>query len=192
MSDANTSVATPPLNIFNGSDPSHPYYFHASDTPGIVLVNTPFTGRGFAGWRRSILISLSAKNKLGFIDGAYPAPSSTDVSFRLWNRCNDMVTSWLLNSLFKDIADSVFYSRRAKDFWTDLEHRFGQPNGAKLYHLQKKLTDLVQGSSDIAGYFTKIKKLWDELDTLNVDVVYNFVCTCNGKKKIMQVKEDER
>ncbi|KAF3634331.1 hypothetical protein FXO37_26543 [Capsicum annuum] len=124
MSDTSTSVATPLLNTVYGSDTSHPYYLHASDTPGIVLVNTPFTGRGFAGWRRSILISLSAKNKLGFIDDACPAPSSTDVSFRLWNRCNDMVIFWLLNSLSKDIADSVLYSRTTKDLWIDLEHRF--------------------------------------------------------------------
>lgn len=116
-------------------DNSHPYFLHLSDAPGMVLVNTPFDGKGYPGWRRSILISLSAKNKLGFIDEACPAPTLTDPTFKLWSRCNDMVTSWLLNSLSKDIASSVLYSRTAKDLWSDLEHRFGQPNGAKLYHL---------------------------------------------------------
>lgn len=116
------------------SDPTHPYYLHPLDTPGMVLVNTPFDGRGFAGQRRSILITLSAKNKLGFIDGA---------CFRLWTRCNKMVISWLLKSFSKDIADSVLYSRTTKDLWTDLEHRFGQPNGVKLLSPWTLLMNLV-------------------------------------------------
>ncbi|KAH0651210.1 hypothetical protein KY285_031329 [Solanum tuberosum] len=34
-----------------------------------------------------MLISLSAKNKLGFIDEACPAPTLTDPTFKLWSRC---------------------------------------------------------------------------------------------------------
>lgn len=154
-------------------DNSHPYSLHPSDTPGMVLVNTPFDGKGYSGWRRSILISLSAKNKLGFIDEARPPPTLINPTFKLWNRCNYMVTSWLLNSLSKYIASSVLYSRTAKDLWSDLEH-VGQPNGAQLYQLQKELVDLTQVSNDIVEYFTKMKRLWNKLDTFNA----NMLCTC--------------
>ncbi|XP_075104960.1 uncharacterized protein LOC107826512 [Nicotiana tabacum] len=51
-----------------------------------------------------------------------------------------MVISWILNALSKDIADSVIYSKTAKELWDSLEQRFGRSNGAKLYHLQKKLS----------------------------------------------------
>ncbi|XP_019258695.1 PREDICTED: uncharacterized protein LOC109236913 [Nicotiana attenuata] len=88
-------------------DSSHPYYLHSSDFPGMNLVNFTFDGRGY---------------------GRY-------LDFKLWSRCNNMILSWLLNSLSKEIADSVIYSWIAKDPWTDLEDRFGQSNGAKLYHL---------------------------------------------------------
>lgn len=54
-----------------------------------------------------------------------------------------MVISWLLNSLTKEIADSVIYSKMAKELWDSLEHRFGRTNGAKLYHLQKELSGTV-------------------------------------------------
>lgn len=77
-----------------------------------------------------MLIALSAKNKLSFINGVSPQPKPDDQTYPAWSRCNDMVTSWILNSLSKDIADSVIYSRTAKDLWTDLEQRFGQSNGA--------------------------------------------------------------
>ncbi|XP_060190299.1 uncharacterized protein LOC132619398 [Lycium barbarum] len=139
---------TPPSQI----DSNDPLYIHSSDSPGMSLVNFIFDGRGLQGWRRTILIALSAKNKLGFINGTCKMPDPDSSGFHAWNRCNDMVTSWLLNSLSKDIADSVIYSKTAKDLYTDLEQRFGQSNGAKLFYLQKELSDIVQGNTDIAGY----------------------------------------
>ncbi|XP_019258235.1 PREDICTED: uncharacterized protein LOC109236500 [Nicotiana attenuata] len=125
----------------------------------MALVNSTSNGRGFQGWKRSILIALSVKNKLGFISGSCPPLIITSKDFQPWSRCNDMVTSWLLNLLSKDIGDSVIYSKSAKDLWTSLEHRFGQSNGVKLYHQRKELSGLVQGISDIASYFTKLKRL---------------------------------
>ncbi|XP_016514915.1 uncharacterized protein LOC107831649 [Nicotiana tabacum] len=109
----------------------------------MTLVNTAFDGKGFQAWRRSVLIALSAKNKIGFINGACPPPDVTSKEYQPWSRCNNMVTSWFLNSLSKDIGDSVIYSKSAKDLWTSLEHRFGQSNGAKLYHLRKELSGLI-------------------------------------------------
>jgi len=103
-----------------------------------------------------------------------------------------MVTSWLLNSLSKDIADSMIYSKTARDLYIDLEQRFGQSNGAKLFHLQKELSDLVQANSDVAGYYTKMKRLWDELDSLNSDNRCSCNCACGGKQKLSKSLEDER
>ncbi|XP_019238463.1 PREDICTED: uncharacterized protein LOC109218541 [Nicotiana attenuata] len=103
-----------------------------------------------------------------------------------------MVISWILNALSKDIADSVIYSKTENELWDSLEQRFGRSNGAKLYHLQKELSGLVQGNNDIAGYFTKLKRLWDELDALNVVICCSCVCTCEGKVKLTKSLEDQR
>uniref|UniRef100_A0A1U7VDP1 Uncharacterized protein LOC104215032 n=1 Tax=Nicotiana sylvestris TaxID=4096 RepID=A0A1U7VDP1_NICSY len=104
------------------NDSNHPYHLHSSDTPGMGLVSSPFDGRGFPGWKRSILIAILAKNKHGFINGSIAEPAMDDKEYPLWSRCNGMVTSWLLNSLTKEIGDSVIYSRTAKDLWNSLEH----------------------------------------------------------------------
>ncbi|XP_055806957.1 uncharacterized protein LOC129875721 [Solanum dulcamara] len=69
---------------------------------------------------------------------------------------------------------------------------FGQSNGAQLYHLQKGLTDLMQGTTDVAGYFTRIKRIWDELDALSSGEICSCNCTCGGKKKVVKSKQDER
>ncbi|XP_070003367.1 uncharacterized protein [Nicotiana sylvestris] len=92
-------------------DPSHSFYLHPSDSLGMLLVNIVFDGKGYGGWRREILIALLAKNKVGFIDGSISQPKISSDSFKSWARCNDMVISWLLNALSKEIAESVLYSK---------------------------------------------------------------------------------
>ncbi|XP_016454715.2 uncharacterized protein LOC107778902 [Nicotiana tabacum] len=153
----------------------------------MTLVNTVFDGRGYRGWRRSILLSFSAKKKLGFINGACQS-----LDHEQWSCVNDMVIPWILNALLKDIVDIVIYSKTAKELWDSLEKRFGRSNGAKLYHLQKELLGLVQGNSDIAGYFTKLKRLWDELDALNVIICCSCICVYEGKEKLTKSLEDQR
>lgn len=155
------------------------------------LVSSTFDGRGYQGWKRLVLIALFAKNKLGFITGEHPSPAPTSTDLQPGSRCNDMVTSWILNSLSKEIADSVIYFRTAKELWMSLEHRFGQSNGAKLFHLKKELNRLVQGTNNIAGYFTKLKRLWDELASLDSQDKCTCVCICEGKQKMEKSVEDE-
>ncbi|XP_055824434.1 uncharacterized protein LOC129892954 [Solanum dulcamara] len=171
---------------------NHPYYLSNSDSPGMTLVNSVFDGRGYPGWRRSILLSLSAKRKLGFINGTCKVPDLRSAEFEQWNCVNDMIICWISNALSKDIADSVMSFKTTKELWDSLEQRFGKSNGAKLYHLQKELTGLVQGNSDIAGYFTKVKRLWDELDGMNAIACFSYECTCDGKAKLTKSLEDQR
>ncbi|XP_019264502.1 PREDICTED: uncharacterized protein LOC109242125 [Nicotiana attenuata] len=151
-----TLISSPPVptaSVSAGSsgiglvDSAHPYYLHPSDYPRMNPVSSVFDGRGYGGWRRAVVIALSAKNKLGFIDGTLVVPDADSGLQRAWARCNDMVLSWLLNSLSKEIAESVLYSQSAKDPWHDLEDRFGQASGAKLFQLQKELSAVVQGES---------------------------------------------
>ena len=56
-----------------------------------------------------MVMALTAKNKISFIDGSIPCPESDDLLFGTWIRCNSMVISWILNSVHKDIADSLLY-----------------------------------------------------------------------------------
>ena len=47
--------------------------------------------------------------------------------------------SWMLNVLAKTIADSIIYAKIARQMWEELEERFVQVNGAKLYQVQKEM-----------------------------------------------------
>lgn len=83
------------------------FYIHPFDTSNVKLVNEFFNGQGYADWKRSMMLGLSSKNKLGFVDGSLPKPAATDSTYKAWCKCNDLVLSWLLFSLVKNIAKSV-------------------------------------------------------------------------------------
>lgn len=50
----------------------------------------------------------------------------------------------------------------------------------------------MQGSNDIAGYYTIMKGLWDELDILNVQNSYSCDCFCGGKTLSTKSIQDEK
>ncbi|XP_015166934.1 uncharacterized protein [Solanum tuberosum] len=103
-----------------------------------------------------------------------------------------MVTSWILNSLSPDLRDSLQYVNNAYELWAELEERYDQTNGCKLYQLQKEINDLVQGPLDITGYYTRMKKLWKEMSTIDVNSQCTCVCTCGGKTKLHKAEQDKR
>ncbi|KAK9079847.1 hypothetical protein SSX86_001520 [Deinandra increscens subsp. villosa] len=168
-------------------DSSDPLYLHSSDHPGLLLVSKVFDGSGFPAWKRAITIALSAKNKFGFVDGTVTQPSNTDL-LPIWTRCNNMVISWILNTLSRDISDSVLYVDSAKSLWTELTERYEQSNGAKLYQLQKSLAAISQGNMDIATYYTKIKALWDELSVVDLPLA----CTCAVSSEFVKREANQK
>lgn len=133
--------------------------------PRMVIISKPLNGDNYATWCRSMEISLSAKNKLGFVDGTVETPSAKNNPnvFSLWRRCNDMILSWILNSLTSDIVDNVIYSTTTYEIWQDLKERFSHGNAPRIFQLQREISSLTQGQMSVANYYTKIKTLWDEL-----------------------------
>ena len=77
-----------------------------------------------------------------------------------------MVISWLLLAAGKMILDSIIFSRSLRQIWVDIEQRFCQFDGTKFFQVKKDLYSISQGNQDIATYFTHIKKLWDEYDSM--------------------------
>ncbi|XP_019228638.1 PREDICTED: uncharacterized protein LOC109209766 [Nicotiana attenuata] len=70
----------------------------------------------------------------------------------------------------------------ARDIWLDINERFGQSNGSKFIHIQRKIGTISQGTSDIASYFTRLRSLWDEMSTAYVGPV----CSCGVLPKFIE------
>nr|XP_009804740.1 PREDICTED: uncharacterized protein LOC104249914 [Nicotiana sylvestris] len=165
-------------------------YLHPSDNLGAMLVSAPFNGIGYHSWRRSVMRALSVNNKLGFIIGECKRPDSQFADYRQWVRCDDIVTLWILNSLSKDIADSVEYTNDAVELWRELEDRYKQTNSARLYQIQKEINDLTLGALNIINFYTKMKKLWEELSNLSMKAQCNCQYNYGAKEKLYKAEHD--
>ncbi|KHN15443.1 hypothetical protein glysoja_036311, partial [Glycine soja] len=74
-----------------------------------------------------------------------------------------IVSSWLLNSVSKEIVASVIYSVSTAAIWQDLHVRFQQRNGLRVFQLKKEMLNCTQGSSSISSYYNKFKAMWEQL-----------------------------
>ncbi|PKI77156.1 hypothetical protein CRG98_002438 [Punica granatum] len=84
-----------------------PYFISPSDSPWVSLVpaTSALTGDNYATWAKAVRRALRAKNKLGFVDDS-----------NAWDICNNLVVSWIRNSLGKNLQTSLAYVNNALDF----------------------------------------------------------------------------
>ncbi|KAI5341072.1 hypothetical protein L3X38_020346 [Prunus dulcis] len=167
---------------------SDPYTIYHSDHTGLILASKPLDGNNYGQWSRAISMGLSAKDKIGFIDGTITAPSSKDAKYAAWKRCNDMVTLWIVNSVHSDIANSIMYTEYAAAVWNDLMDRFSQSSDSRIYQIRQEIVENRQGQLSVSFYDTKMKALWDELASCHDSLTY----TCAGLKELAEREEKER
>ena len=185
MADSGSSSSSPSSGHRSTiDDPMSPFFSHHSDSQGLILVSQPLTRENYTSWSRAMLIALSVKNKLGFIDGSIPKPNISDLPlFNSWIRNNNMVISWILNSISKDISASIIFFESATEIWLDLKTCFQQSNGPRIFQLKHKLVNLAQDQSSVSVYFTNMKALWEELSNYRPACSCG-KCTCGGVKAL--------
>ncbi|KAF5442808.1 hypothetical protein F2P56_035426 [Juglans regia] len=167
-------LTNPPSRYLNLADPTNPYRLDHSDSPSITLVADLLTTENYTTWSRSMKRALRAKNKLGFIDDTLTKPNFPDGPLiDLWNRCNDMVVSWIQNSITTSLKSSVAFVDDAYEIWMDLHERLSHQNGPRIFQLKKALASLSQENDSVSIYYSNLKTLWDEM------AIYEPLPTCS-------------
>jgi hypothetical protein len=162
------------------------------DSLGLILVSQPLIGENYNSWSQSMLMALSAKNKLCLINGSMPKPSDSSPDFKAWTRFNDMVLSWIINSISKEISASIIYINSAEAVWKDLKERFSQGNGPRILQLHKSIADISQNFNSVNFYFTQLKSHWDELDNYRlVPQCSCGLCICDCMKTVVGFHRQE-
>ncbi|XP_075641957.1 uncharacterized protein LOC142613478 [Castanea sativa] len=126
--------------------------------------------------------SLTAKHKIGFVDGTIPEPDLDSPKFILWTQCNMTVLSWIIISVSPSIASSIMYTNNARAIWLDLRHNFSQKKWTRIFELQKEFAYLVQGQFSVEDYYTKFKALVDELANYQSIPLCKCPCTCGAQR----------
>ncbi|GJS42865.1 cysteine-rich receptor-like protein kinase 8 [Tanacetum coccineum] len=115
------------------NSPNHPLFLHPQDHPGLVLISKKLTGSdNYGSWKRSMMIALNAKNKMKIVKGDFKKPAINANTRALWERTNDMIISWILNTITEQISNSLMqlkknntaieiYYHKLKGLWDDYD-----------------------------------------------------------------------
>ncbi|XP_057962087.1 uncharacterized protein LOC131153652 [Malania oleifera] len=165
------------------SQPSSPYFISTNDHSGALLVTQVLDSSNYHPWARSMKRALCIKDKLGFIDGSICEPIDPDSPLMdHWLHCNDIVITWLQNSMSVDIKCSTLYAETTHQLWVELEHHLAQQNTLRIYEIKQGIAALMEQQDSVSCYFSKLKTLLDEL--MNYESIPS--CSCGGLKTVIE------
>ncbi|KAL6321725.1 hypothetical protein AAG906_031238 [Vitis piasezkii] len=113
---------------------------------------------------------------------------TTASTYKKWIAENNMVMSWLVNSMTTDIGENFLSFDTAKEIWDIAKETFSdKENTSEIIQIEGILHDLRQGNLTVTEYFNTLTRLWRQLDTFEV---HNWNCVTDGflYKKIVEGK----
>ncbi|KAJ0860142.1 putative RNA-directed DNA polymerase [Helianthus annuus] len=174
-------------------DHDSPFYVHPSDYPRQIHVNEPLTDGNYTDWSQEMTNFLFAQNKIGFVDGSIKKPDPNDGKYMAWMRADAMIKGWLNAAMEKEIRNSVKFADTAEEIWSDLKERFAKENAPRAYELKQSLTVTRQEGVSVSNYYTRLRVLWDELQSvLPTPKCSCKGCSCGVGKKLVELKEKEK
>ncbi|KAM2573952.1 hypothetical protein TB2_005960 [Malus domestica] len=116
-------------------------------------------------WARAASLALGGRSKLGFINGSQPAPDASSPEFGGWLCKDQLVMSWLLNSMERKVAEIFSYSESSLTLWTTVKEMYGnQNNAARIFQLKKDISNIQQEGKSFVQHLGSLRSMWNELD----------------------------
>lgn len=156
----------------------------------MAIVSPYLASTNYHSQSKSMITTLSAKNKVQFINGSAPQPSQSDRTHGAWIRCNNVVVSWLVHFVSSSILQSILWMDCAEEIWHDLKSRYFQGDLLRISAMQLEAYSIKQGDLSVADFFTQLRIIQDELENFLLDPVFtcNVICTCKVSSIIAQHK----
>ncbi|GKA33721.1 hypothetical protein Tco_0720150 [Tanacetum coccineum] len=111
---------------------------------------------------------LGSLPSLCFIRGTITRPATGNLSDQ-WDKCNNMVIRWLMASINELVTKPIMFVSTASEIWLQIEKRFALSNGSRKYKLNREFYDTMQSGQPISEYYTKMKCICEELDSMFLD-----------------------
>ena len=162
---------------------------HRIETSHLPITALKLNGQNYLQqWSQSILMFTRGKEKDDYITGSSVAPETTAPTHKKWIAENNMVMSWLVNSMTTDIGENFLSFDTAKEIWDMEKETFSdKENTSEIIQIEGILHDLHQDNLTVTEYFNTLTRLWRQLDTFEV---HNWTCVTDGLlyKKIIEGK----
>ncbi|KZV16024.1 hypothetical protein F511_14390 [Dorcoceras hygrometricum] len=96
-SSSNSEVTSP-------LDSTIPNSSGTQDSGQILITGHKLNGNKYLQWSQSVMMFVCGKGKEDYLSGALARPKDDDSKFKTWKSENNMVMSWLINSMTNEIG----------------------------------------------------------------------------------------
>lgn len=158
----------------------------SSTTSGSENVVIPITGhkltdQNYLQWLKSVMMFVCRKDKDDYLTGAVTAPPFEDPKYKIWKAENNMVLSWLINSMTNNIGEDFMFYETAKEILDAAEETYSdKENTSELFEVKGILNDLKQEELSITQYFINaLNRRWQHIDLFDEN---KFGCTKYSQK----------
>ncbi|EPS69212.1 hypothetical protein M569_05555, partial [Genlisea aurea] len=146
------------------------------------FVSSRLDGHNYVAWSKAVTLALGGRNLLSHIEGSgkpvrpqgqppadaagIPAWEISMAKYQTWQQQDYMVMSFILNAMEKELSETFVYASTAQELWEELDRRFGASVEPQIFYLRGELQTITQGNDSVVTYFTKLKRIWNQLDSL--------------------------
>jgi hypothetical protein len=149
----------------------------ASSLPPLgAKVTEKLTRENYILWKAQIMPANRGANLVPILTGVSKAPAETmevtkdgkpmtvpNPEYEKWMVQDQQLLSYILNSLTSDVLAQVATLESSAPVWAALETMFSAQSRARITNLRMQLANCKKGGLTAAAYFSKMKKLGDEL-----------------------------
>jgi len=140
-------------------------------------VTVKLTDRNYILWKSQFESFLSGQGLLGFVNGAYAAPTGTvsgpqdagvteaipNPDYQAWFRSDQVVMS-------EDILSVVVGSKTSHEVWMNLAKHFNRISSSRIFELQRRLHSLSKEGKTMEEYLRYLKTICDQLASVGSPV----------------------
>ncbi|XP_068642156.1 uncharacterized protein [Aristolochia californica] len=129
----------------------------------IQITTIRLNGSNYVNWSRSVLMYLRARRMAKYINDDPPVPVTED-----WVAEDNLVMTWLVNSMESRFSDQILSCNTAKAMWTTLASILSQEsNLSSIYELYMKFFNMKRGGRSVTDYFTEMRGVLQEINTFH-------------------------
>ena len=115
----------------------------------------------------SISQTIPEESRKDDVLGIVKEPKETDPEFEIQDAENQMVISWLLNSMKPEIGRPFLYLSTAKKVWDAVTKTYSKKgNAARIFKLKTTIHNTKQRDQSVIVYYNNLMMLQQELDLL--------------------------
>ncbi|XP_062026215.1 uncharacterized protein LOC133742542 [Rosa rugosa] len=137
----------------------------SDENPNQRLCSVLLNEFNYLAWSRAVTLALGGRSKLNFVNDKNNIPDASSSEYESWLSKDQLVMSWLINSMEPKLAEIFSYSESSRHLWDAVKDMYGNlDNAARVFQLKKDLAGIQQGNLSFVQHLGNLKAKWNELD----------------------------